>query len=375
MKLHIIRLLSRFLHAIMQISSCRLQMFRKQVDTMRRMPKKISALFFALTAAFAPLQCSVFLAACAAETGDLTGESKSNSDDIQQMQKWLLGNKDTKLSDWKTFDYDKNKTLDARDFTMMKRALAASAEYSDTSYGVFLGIEPKDIARTLDYDTIVIDAQYFSPEQIAALHQSGHTVYSYINIGSVEDFRPYYNDYAAYTIADYENWEGERWVDVSKDVWKDFILKKLAPEILAKGVDGLFVDNADIYYIKETKEIYNGVADILKGLQAMDTYVSINGGDTFVMEYIEKGGRFSDIADAVNQETVFSAIEWEEERFSQNPEKERAYFQKYVETVAANGGDIYLLEYTKDAALIKQIQEYCRAHHFRYYVSDTLELL
>ncbi len=334
-------------------------MFRKQVDTMKRMPKKISALFFAFTAAFVPLQCPVFLAACAAETGDLTGDIKSNSDDIQQMQKWLLGDKSAKLSDWKVFDYDKNKTLDARDFTMMKCALAAPAGYSDTSYGVFLGIEPKDIARTLDYDTIVIDAQYFSPEQIASLHQSGHTVYSYINIGSVEDFRPYYNDYAAYTIADYENWEGERWVDVSKDVWKDFILKKLAPEILAKGIDGLFVDNADIYYIKETKEIFNGVADILKGLQSMDTYVSINGGDTFVMEYIEKGGRFSDIADAVNQETVFSAIEWEEERFSQNPEKERAYFQKYVETVAANGGDIYLLEYTKDAALIKQIQEYC----------------
>lgn len=375
MKLQFFRLLSLFLHAIMAVSSRMLQMYRKQVDTMKKMQKKTSALFLAFAAAFAPLQCPAFLTACAAETGDITGDGKCSPDDIQQMQKWLLGDPAAKLTGWKAADCDKNNMLDARDLTMMKRALAAPADYSDTSYGVFLGIEPKDIARTLDYDTIVIDAQYFSAEQIAALHQSGHTVYSYINIGSVEDFRPYYNDYKAYTIADYENWEGERWVDVSKDVWKDFILKKLAPEILAKGVDGLFVDNTDIYYIKETKEIFSGVADILKGLQAMDTYVSVNGGDTFVMEYLEKGGRFSDIADAVNQETVFSAIEWEEERFSQNPEKEKAYFQEYVETVAANGGDVYLLEYTKDAALIKQIQEYCRVHHFRYYVSGTLELL
>lgn len=350
-------------------------MFRKQVDTMKRLQNRFSVLFLAFTAALASLPCLAFLTAYAAETGDLTGDGKCNSDDIQQMQKWLLGNADAKPADWKAADFDRNKTLDARDFTMMKRTLTVPADYSDHSYGVFLGIEPKDIARTLDYDTIVIDAQYFSPEQIAELHRSGHTVYSYINIGSVEDFRPYYSDYVAYTIADYEYWKGERWVDVSKDVWKDFILKKLAPDILAKGVDGLFVDNTDIYYIKETKDIFNGVADILKGLQAMDTYVSINGGDTFVMEYIEKGGKFSDIADAVNQETVFSAIEWEEERFSQNPDKERAYFQKYIETVAANGGDIYLLEYTKDAALIKQIQEYCREHHFRYYVSGTLELL
>ena len=342
---------------------------------MKRKQKRCSALLLAAAAGLVPLQCPAFLTVYAAETGDINGDGAFDSDDIQCMQKWLLRDTDTMPADWKAADFDGNETLDARDFTMMKRSLSAAAGYSDHSYGVFLGIEEKDIARTLDYDTIVIDAQYFSPEQIAELHQSGHTVYSYINIGSVEDFRPYYDDYAAYTIADYENWEGERWVDVSQDVWKDFILKQLAPEILAKGVDGLFVDNTDIYFIQETKEIYDGVAEILKGLQAMDTYVSINGGDTFVMEYIEQGGRFSDIADAVNQETVFSAIDFDKKRFLKQTEIERVYFQEYVETVAANGGDIYLLEYTKDAALIEQIQEYCRAHHFRYYVSSTLELL
>lgn len=308
-------------------------------------------------------------------TCDITGDGRFNTDDIQRMQKWLLRYADAKPTGWKAADCNNDNTLDARDLTLMKRSLTAPAAYTDTSYGVFLGIEPEDIARTLDYDTIVIDAQYFTKEQIAELHASGHTVYSYINIGSVEDFRPYYNDYLPYTIGDYENWDEERWVDVSKDVWKEFILEQLAPEILAKGVDGLFVDNTDVYYIKHTKAIYQGVTDILKGLQALDTYVSINGGDTFVMEYLEKGGRFSDIADAVNQETVFSKIEWEEDRFSRNDDEERAYFQEYVETVAANGGDIYLLEYTKDAELIEQIKAYCREHHFRYYVSGTLELL
>ncbi|MBP0967752.1 MAG: endo alpha-1,4 polygalactosaminidase [Oscillospiraceae bacterium] len=344
---------------------------------MKRRPRKCTAWFLAVTAVLLPLsvQSAAFPPVFAAESGDITGDGKFDADDIQNMQKWLLGNADANPADWKAADCDKNKMLDARDFTMMKRAYSAPAAYSDTSYGVFLGIEPEDISRTLKYDTIVIDAQYYTPEQIAELHKSGHTVFSYINIGSVEDFRPYYNDYVSYTIGDYENWDEERWVDVSQTVWQDFILKKLAPEILAKGVDGLFVDNADVYYFKQTKEIFNGVADILKGLQAMDTYVSINGGDTFVMDYIEKGGKFSDVADAVNQETVFSKIEWEKESFSRNDDEERAYFQEYVETVAANGGDIYLLEYTKDAELIKQIAEYCRAHHFRYYVSGTLELL
>ena len=181
--------------------------------------------------------------------------------------------------------------------------------------------------------------------------------------------------YKQYTFADYENWKGERWVDVSSDVWKDFILKELAPAILEKGVDGLFVDNVDVYYIQQTEAIYGGVKDILQGLVGLNTYVCINGGDYFVTEYLKQHGSFRDIADAVNQETVFSKIEWDEDRFSQSDEEDRAYFQEYVETVAKNGGDIYLLEYTKDAALIEQIQAYCREHHFGYYISDTLELL
>ena len=344
---------------------------------MKRNQKMQMACFLAAAIVLAPLtlRSPVFPPVLAAETGDLTGDGKFDADDVLNLQKWLLGNKDAKADDWQAADYNADSKLDARDFTLMKRAASAPKEYTDHSYGVFLGIEPEDIERTLDYDTIVIDAQYFEPEQIDALHKSGHTVYSYINIGSVEDFRSYYNDYVKYTIADYENWEGERWVDVSQEAWRDFILKKLAPKILAKGVDGLFVDNVDIYYIKKTPEIFEGVTKILKGLQEMDTYVSINGGDTFVMDYIKKGGKFTDVADAVNQETIFSEIDFDNERFLQHDEEERGYFQNYVETVAKNGGDIYLLEYTKDAKLIEQIKEYCRAHHFRYYVSSTLELL
>ena len=318
--------------------------------------------------------CLLTAAACLMPLSNVCAAETNLVSDVQNMQKWLLGVPDAKKPDPKTADCNSDKKLDARDLTLMKRSSVQPAAYHDHSYGVFLGIEPEDIEKTLDYDTIVIDAQYFTPEEIAALHASGHTVYSYINIGSVEDFRPYYDDYVAYTIGVYENWEEERWVDVSKDAWQKFILEQLAPEILAKGVDGLFVDNADVYYIKHTKAIYNGVADILKGLQAMDTYVSINGGDTFVMDYIKKGGAFSDIADAVNQESVFSKIEWEEKRFSSSDAEDRAYFQNYVETVAANGGDIYLLEYTKDTKLIAEIKDYCKAHHFRYYVSGSLEL-
>ena len=57
-----------------------------------------------------------------------------------------------------------------------------------------------------------------------------------------------------------------------------------------------------------------------------------------------------------------------------NFQKDRAYFQDYIERYAAKGVDICLLEYTRDKSLIREIREYCRKNGFHYYISDSLEL-
>lgn len=95
-------------------------------------------------------------------------------------------------------------------------------------YGVFIGADPDDVKYLDRYKTIVIDGQLFSREQINQLKDSGHIVYSYINVGALENYRDYYSDYEKYTLDVYENWEDERWVDVSSPEWKDFIINDLA---------------------------------------------------------------------------------------------------------------------------------------------------
>ena len=59
-------------------------------------------------------------------------------------------------------------------------------------YGVFLGITD-NLAQFGDYEIVVIDAQYFSGEEIERFRNEGHQVYTYLNIGSLEDFRDYMN--------------------------------------------------------------------------------------------------------------------------------------------------------------------------------------
>ena len=46
---------------------------------------------------------------------------------------------------------------------------------------------------------------------------------TYLNIGSIENFREYYTTYAELAIGEYEHWEEEQWVDVANPDWQKFI--------------------------------------------------------------------------------------------------------------------------------------------------------
>ena len=246
-------------------------------------------------------------------------------------------------------------------------------EARDSDYGVFLSVT-ENLEALSDFKTVVIDAQYFSKEEIRAFRESGHTVYSYINIGSLEEFRDYYPKYKNITLGEYENWDEEQWIDVSDSRWQDFLIGELIPSLLEKEIDGFFVDNCDVYYQYPTKEIMEGLAGIMSFMVDTGKTVLINGGDTFLDAYCENGGAWDDVITGINQESVFSKILWDEAGFGTASPEDCEYFQSYIERYAAEGADIYLLEYTRDENLIREIREYCKKNGFNYYVSDSLEL-
>ena len=128
---------------------------------------------------------------------------------------------------------DKVKTSEKNDY-------GKTLEKND--YGVFLNADASSLERFKKYDLIVIDAQYFTKKDIESLHQNGTKVYTYLNIGSVENFREYYKTYEKFTIGKYEHWDEEKWVDVSVPAWQKFI-EQLSKKLFEKGVDGFFIDN------------------------------------------------------------------------------------------------------------------------------------
>ena len=86
-------------------------------------------------------------------------------------------------------------------------AIDAKNQKEKKDYGVFLSIDSSQIKKLYGYRLVVIDAQYFSAKDIRTLHKKGVKVYTYLNVGSIENFRDYYKKYEYLTIGTYENWE------------------------------------------------------------------------------------------------------------------------------------------------------------------------
>ena len=252
----------------------------------------------------------------------------------------------------------------------------AGAEQAPTfkyPYGVFLSI-CENIEQFADYEIVVIDAQYYPKEELDAFRSKGHKVFSYINIGSLENFRDYYDEYKDLSLGAYEHWEEEVWVDVSQKRWQDFMLNDIAAGLLEKDIDGFFVDNCDVYYVHPKQEILEGLAVIMKGLKATGKKVIINSGDTFLDAYCEQGGKWDDVISGINQESVFSTILWDEGTFGTAEPEDHEYFVSYIDRYGSQGAEIYLLEYTVDEELVKEIKVFCEERGYTYYVADSIEL-
>ena len=139
-------------------------------------------------------------------------------------------------------------------------------------------------------------------------------------------------------------------------------------------MDGFFIDNCDVYDYTKTKQNFTGLAKILKNVKRLGKDVVINGGDVFVTKYRKTYGSAKDIMTAVNQECVWSSIQFKTGSFGKQTKAARGYFTDYVKKCKKDGMKVYLLEYTKDKKLIRQIKEYCKKNKFHYYISDSIEL-
>ena len=267
-------------------------------------------------------------------------------------------------------------------FFLLTLSFCTKADSPKQDYGVFLGIggntgiEEKDkesLQKLKNYRMVVLEPTNFSPEQIREIKADGTKVYGYLNIGALENFRPYYEDFKKDSLAPYENWEEEYWIDVSNPQWQDFLINDLGQKYSSIGIDGFFLDNTDIYYQYPQEEIYQGLKTILTGLKQYSLPLILNGGDTFVQKSIEDGKALS-LFDGVNQECVFTKIDFTKPSYLSQDKETKAYYEEYLEKAKTAGLSVYLTEYHANSELSQEIERYCKENGFLWYNAESLEL-
>jgi len=243
-----------------------------------------------------------------------------------------------------------------------------------TSYAVLPGLNPEDAATLTNYQTVVIDAQYFTNEEIAAVQKAGTVVYSYLNIGSIETFREGYDSVKDCILSPYDNWPDEYWVDVSRQEWQTFVASE-AKSLAEKGVDGFFLDNADVYSLYPSDAVYKGLNAILQTLAQYEKPVLINGGDVFVSKAVLDADAPNPVITGVNQECVFTNINFDSGRLVRQSTDNTTYYQDYLARCKTAGLDVYLTEYAKAGNNITEtILNYCEENGFLYYISSSVNL-
>lgn len=106
---------------------------------------------------------------------------------------------------------------------------------------------PADVAARLGvYDLVVVDGELATAEEVAALRAQQTTVLAYLSVGTIEKWRSWFDEIKRYRLGASADWKDEWFADVSKSALRSEITERIAPQILAKGFDGLFLDNVDM---------------------------------------------------------------------------------------------------------------------------------
>lgn len=112
-----------------------------------------------------------------------------------------------------------------------------------TPFGVcYAKVEPSQVEN---YKMVILEPDFYSKEEITEFQESGTNIIAYVTLGEVDTNRWYFSKLQEVGFrGKNENWNSY-YIDLSNTKARQLILNEVIPKIMAKGVDGLFLDTVD----------------------------------------------------------------------------------------------------------------------------------
>ncbi|MFA6775660.1 MAG: hypothetical protein WC096_01915 [Sphaerochaetaceae bacterium] len=209
----------------------------------------------------------------------------------------------------------------------------AGCSTTNRGYGVFTGVVSHIVERTNGYGLVVVDANELTAEQVSQMKTQSSFVYGYLDIAS---FHGQTETYPGMPFG-YDPDRDVMWMQVDDEAWRSYCFDQ-ADGIVAKGIEGLFVDGCDEYAIRRYEGIYRGLLDIIDRLKTYGLPIIINNGEVFLTRALKERG--PQYVTGVNREGVFT-----DKYYGMRSESDIAFFKTYLSSCKRMGLDVYIIEY------------------------------
>ena len=238
--------------------------------------------------------------------------------------------------------------------------------------GMLAGDAAQVANRLGGFDLVVVDGEEATAAEVAALHGKGAVVLAYLSVGTIEKWRSWFDRVKRFRLKAWQDWKDEWFADVSKGGLRRILAGEVAPQMMAKGFDGLFLDNVDMIEGRRHRKQRPGMRKLVKRLAAL---VHGEGGLLFAQNGawgLEKFGIVG-FLDGWNREDVTWTYAFDRRRYVRNGEGARKVALRELERMREHFGLFTTAtDYTKRSsgpAVQESVENACGAGALPY-VSD-----
>ena len=221
-------------------------------------------------------------------------------------------------------------------------------------------LNPKEISG---YKYVILESVYYTKDDVALIKQQNELVLCYISLGEVNAHASYFHHLKALVTKKNELWNSY-YLNISSIETQD-ALTRIISEKLAKGFDGLFLDNIDNYSSYGRQHNQKKVlVNYLKKLKAIHptAFFMQNSG----LQLITETHKF---INAIAFESVASAYNLKTKAYRlRNDQAFNDYIHTLKQLEKTYELPIILIEYANDLALYKRIQSRIKPTKWRYFI-------
>ena len=218
-----------------------------------------------------------------------------------------------------------------------------------------------------NYNMVVIEPDFYSKEEMEALRATGTTIIAYITLGEVDTNRWYYPRMSEIGfLGKNENWNSF-FIDLGKKEARQIILTEVIPEIIRKGVDGLFLDTIDaVSPHTERGYLQPQMVQLIEGIRTRysDKIIIQNAG-IFLLD------KTKDDVDAFLTEALASDYDFEKKQYKVRSDEEYNARLDYLNHYSKQSGKSFLIvEFAASDSARKKIRSRLDTLGHPYFISN-----